>query len=255
MSDEATRREEPEVPLISFAKVGKNRYIWAAATVTDFCEGNVEHFGYVDSAEKAEDECARVAHLLDPSRPFRRLEKKDYDKKFWARTWHPRVVSAKQKEKHSASPGSAREEFVYQTWHGSADDWWPTPSRSDPHLILKKTAKRIVIHAEPYRGPESTWGYEQVFHLDRATLESTGTVRHNGHEYTLEPIKQDFAESHNQWLHEKAATLGVTWPCSLRELTSAFREKAKEVHPDKGGTDVEFIELRKAFDQLVKIAQ
>jgi len=255
MSDEAARREEPEFPYISFAKVGKDRYIWIACTLTAFCAHKVEHFGYVDSAEKAEDECARAAHLLFPSLPLQRLEDKDYAAKYWARGWHKHVAEEKRKEKLSDGTGSARVEFVYRTLDRSWDDWWPTPSRSDPHLILKKTAKRIVIHAEPYRGPDYMWQHVKTSHLDRVALESTGRVRHKGEEFTLEPQKTDFAESHNQWLHEKAATLGVTWPCSRREITRAFRVKVKEVHPDKGGTNVEFIELRKAYDQLVKIAQ
>ncbi len=55
-------------------------------------------------------------------------------------------------------------------------------------------------------------------------------------------------------MHEKAATLGVTWPCNRRDLIKAFRAKVKEVHPDKGGTAAQFIEVRKAFERLQAIA-
>ncbi len=37
------------------------------------------------------------------------------------------------------------------------------------------------------------------------------------------------------------------------ELLKIFREKAKEFHPDKGGSHEKFIELRKIFEELLKI--
>lgn len=41
---------------------------------------------------------------------------------------------------------------------------------------------------------------------------------------------------------------GVT----LKQLTSAFRKKAIETHPDKGGDAQEFIKVKLAFDFIVK---
>ncbi len=40
---------------------------------------------------------------------------------------------------------------------------------------------------------------------------------------------------------------------SKKDLLKIFREKAKELHPDKGGSHEKFIELRKIFEDLFKI--
>ena len=40
---------------------------------------------------------------------------------------------------------------------------------------------------------------------------------------------------------------------SRKELLKIFRKKAKELHPDKGGSHERFIELRKIFEELLKI--
>jgi len=40
---------------------------------------------------------------------------------------------------------------------------------------------------------------------------------------------------------------------SRKELLKIFRKKAKELHPDKGGSHEKFIELRKVFEELFKI--
>ena len=40
---------------------------------------------------------------------------------------------------------------------------------------------------------------------------------------------------------------GVT----LKQLKSAFRKKAIETHPDKGGNTEDFIEVKKAYDAIV----
>ncbi len=39
---------------------------------------------------------------------------------------------------------------------------------------------------------------------------------------------------------------------SKKELLKIFRKKAKELHPDKGGSHEKFIELRKIFEELLK---
>ncbi len=255
VSNEATKRAEPEVLVISAASVGKSRYIWLAATLTLWQEHKPEHHGYVETFFEALHECARAKDLLDPSRQLmclvgrRNIGRMHIPARF-ARAWHQRLSEAKRKEKLSDKTDSARVEFVYST----GIDFETMTATSWAHLVLKKTAKRVVIQVEPYRGPHYVWSRVRTYHLDRAELEREGSVFHRWREFTLEPRTHDLAASHNQWIHEHAQLLGITWPCNRRELTKAFRAKVKEVHPDTGGTDAEFIKVRKAFEQLKAIA-
>jgi DnaJ domain len=46
--------------------------------------------------------------------------------------------------------------------------------------------------------------------------------------------------------------LGVTKDCTRDELKEAFRTKARSVHPDRGGEPAAFIQLRQAYDQIIK---
>jgi hypothetical protein len=44
--------------------------------------------------------------------------------------------------------------------------------------------------------------------------------------------------------------LGLTVPFTERELKDAYREKAKLMHPDTGGSHQQFLALQRAYDQL-----
>ncbi|MEJ7713729.1 MAG: J domain-containing protein [Pyrinomonadaceae bacterium] len=256
MSNEAAT-QEPEVLVISFSKVGKDRYIWLACTLTAWCKPKAEpeHFGYVEGFFEALHECERAKDLLDPSRQLKCLVGKRNVLRMnvpagFAHAWHRRLSEDKRRAKPSNRTDSARVEFVY-----SRPFYSDSTAAPHAHLILKKTAKKIVIQCDYYRGPAYVWDRERpTYHLDRAKMEAQGYVYHGGEEFTLQPTARDFAASHNQWIQEHAQLLGVAWPCNRRELTKAFRAKVKEVHPDKGGTSAEFIEVRKAFDRLRAIA-
>lgn len=39
------------------------------------------------------------------------------------------------------------------------------------------------------------------------------------------------------------AALGLTWPCTITDIKSAYRRKAATAHPDRGGSDRAFTEL------------
>lgn len=47
--------------------------------------------------------------------------------------------------------------------------------------------------------------------------------------------------------HEALDVLGVTLPCNARDAAKAFRKRARETHPDHGGTDADFIRVTEAL--------
>lgn len=250
---------EPKPLIISTAKVGKDRYIWIASTFDAFyAEGgpNPEHYGYVDSLGKALGECGRAKDLLDPTRQIKCLVGRLNIMRMnvpagFARTWHRRLSEKKRAERLSDATDSARLEFVYRTYYDIDD----RTEKSVPHQVIKKTPKKVVVFDQPYR-PGYVWKRQRTYHLDREKLEKHGRVWHSYQEFTLAPKEgTDFAGHHSGWLRNQAGVLGLTWPCSRREVIRAFRAKVKEAHPDKGGTNIEFISLRKAYDRLLAITQ
>ncbi|OPZ62718.1 MAG: Chaperone protein DnaJ [Candidatus Aminicenantes bacterium ADurb.Bin508] len=51
---------------------------------------------------------------------------------------------------------------------------------------------------------------------------------------------------------EAAEVLGVSWPCTQEEARAAYRRKAREVHPDAGGSSEAFVRLKAAYDRVTK---
>lgn len=49
-----------------------------------------------------------------------------------------------------------------------------------------------------------------------------------------------------------ASVLGVKWPCSRADVLAAYKRKAFETHPDRGGTDAAFIAAGRARDELLR---
>lgn len=52
-------------------------------------------------------------------------------------------------------------------------------------------------------------------------------------------------------LSDAAKTLGVTWPASKEEIKKAFKKAALRSHPDMGGSDQAFIQVKQARDTLI----
>ncbi len=251
MTNQEELQREPDVLVISMAKVGRDRFIWIAATLTAWTEHKVEHYGYTKKQWDALKECARAKDLLDPSRQLLCLPGANNVKRMnvpaaYAREWHRRLSEEKRKEKLSDKTDTARVEFVYRTSRGYSHNKF----ESIPHKILKKTAKKVIIQSDAYRGAEHVWSRVKTYHLDRAKLETEGRVFHKWSEFTLEPEAENVTGNYQNWIHQRAATLDVMWPCNRRDLIKAFRVKVKETHPDKGGSTEAFLEVRKAFEQL-----
>ncbi len=58
------------------------------------------------------------------------------------------------------------------------------------------------------------------------------------------PVDVDEKKSH---VDVDLAPLGISWPTTLRTVRAAYKKKAAEAHPDKGGTHDEMVALNRAF--------
>ena len=45
--------------------------------------------------------------------------------------------------------------------------------------------------------------------------------------------------------------LGLTAPCTSKEIRAAFIAKARQTHPDKGGTASDFRKVREAYNRII----
>ena len=45
--------------------------------------------------------------------------------------------------------------------------------------------------------------------------------------------------------------LGVSRDATRKELIAAYREKSKKHHPDTGGDDWAFVEIQRAYEELL----
>ena len=49
--------------------------------------------------------------------------------------------------------------------------------------------------------------------------------------------------------------LGLTLPCTEEDVMEAYREKAKEMHPDRGGKLEDFLRLQRYFEQALQLVR
>ena len=50
-------------------------------------------------------------------------------------------------------------------------------------------------------------------------------------------------------------TLGLKLPCTEEEVLAAYRQRVKEMHPDRGGDMRQFLRLQQHFEQAMHLAR
>lgn len=58
-------------------------------------------------------------------------------------------------------------------------------------------------------------------------------------------------EAECQCLSENYSILGIKRSASQEDIKNAFRQKALETHPDRGGSKEEFVKVREAYECLI----
>jgi DnaJ domain len=130
------------------------------------------------------------------------------------------------------------------------------------HMILKKTPKKVYV-TQRSCGPDQLgtederWEPdERAIALDRAKLERDGSVysqrcRHSDFYISREAALGDSARDE----HAAFRVLGLRAPCTIEDIKVAYRRKAFEVHPDRGGSPDDFRAVEHAYRQLLHEAQ
>jgi hypothetical protein len=129
----------------------------------------------------------------------------------------------------SAAPEKV--EFLYgvRSGHYDGNDDWQPPSIV-AFRVVRKTARRVYYDANAFNGRDP-----RVRYVDRQALEAGGEVTRKSGQW-FEPDLTVYVEPPQ------------TWPPVERDLAVLKAEMAA-AHPDRGGTDAEFIAARQRYER------
>lgn len=235
-------------PTWTRTRVGRNRVHWVAYDARPETEDRqIVDQGYAASLPEA-DVAARAALAAAGMYQARRLS-----------TGFASASRDRPKPEPQPRPERARKaEYVY-TRHAGEPGEAPLIAA---HLIVKKTAKKVYVTLRScglnQLGTEDErWEpADKTIPLDRLGLERDGSVYSKNHRHSDFFAKPDAAIGDSPRPDSDAfKTLAIRPPCSLDEIKAAYRRRAMEVHPDRGGTTEEFQSVEAAYRRLVREAQ
>lgn len=140
-------------------------------------------------------------------------------------------------------------------------DWY-----SVAHRVIRQTKSYVYVAQDPY-DPEQQLDDEldlwdlPTYRLSRKILAQRG--------YAFVPITADvddplfFTTPYSERRITQGANgvfdcfnkLGLAFPYSESDVRAAYRRLAKATHPDQGGSHEEFLTLRQAYEQALKMCQ
>jgi hypothetical protein len=181
-------------------------------------------------------------------------------------TQHLRQTNHRKRlERGSTSTEAQPQRFVYDC-HMSVDDYDSHPYEVvHPHRIVKVTTTRYYVDEEPdatRRRMRADYPV-RTFVLDRTTLERAGHARRRKRwygDYYLDP--EQWRAELRQWrtggYQTTAAAclqaLGLDGRATVRDVKRAYRVKAKDVHPDRGGDPEAFKALQQHYERALQLA-
>lgn len=130
--------------------------------------------------------------------------------------------------------------------------YWCDGTFTHPHRIVRKTKLKVFVDAEICQRSSGSWrDYDtRTFVLDREELETTGKAwsPQKRDVYWLSREAYDAAQQQGdrpEWL----IVLGVGADATEKEIKTAYRRKAKVLHPDQGGDPEQFKLLHAAYQR------
>jgi hypothetical protein len=208
------------------------RWFWAARD----WDGETRH-GWADAEEDALGAARAVVTDLAAGRPALAWRRESV-----ATGVLKELNAAKRRARPpSAETGSAPAGYLYGTvcyW----PDQGPGVRKVVPFRITRKTAKRVYyVRAE--RGQDVVTGY-----VDRQALERDGEAWNRGVHWS--------ADDSRLYATRAAAegALGLDQKPAGPPDLKALRQAMADAHPDRGGTDAEFIAARERYERALRRA-
>jgi hypothetical protein len=227
----------------SRAKVGKDRVYWFAMEALTSCwwsynNNNIIGEGYVKSFEEAEHRAILVAGF-----GVTRIGCHA------ALSRHKELVREERAKKGAKRSEANIKEYLY---------YGDLPTRY-AHLVLKKTRRRYYVTRQSL--PVEWLGtdkekWENPYHdsdvvVDRAAIEKSGSVYSRRlYEYLYLRL-EDLTVANRDTI--RFPSLGLTGDFTEQDLRQAYRSKAKEVHPDRGGSTMAFCAVEEEYRQAMRM--
>ena len=234
-------------PVWTRRRVGRDRVHWVAYDDRPGAEDRtVVGQGYASSLVEA-DASARSALADAGMYQARRLATGS------ALSGHGTRPEIRRPARVAESNRARPREYLYTRCHG--DDGG---AFIHAHLVLKKTAKKVYVTQQScwwgqLGTEEERWDQaDRAIALDRAKLERDGSI------YSVRYPLSNFYRVREEAVDESTrdeqlafGLLGIRAPCTLDDIKAAYRRRAMEVHPDRGGSPGDFLAVEDAYRQLL----
>jgi hypothetical protein len=159
--------------------------------------------------------------------------------------------------KENAMAGELRHQFqvgehVYRKWRwtGREDYWY------EPWKVMKVTAKQVRVEIMPWQINDDEYlKWRDYLVLSRRALERSGfdICRPIGGVFYTD-LPEEYRRGTIGYLMDKKPreVLGLPDFFTVEQLQAAYRQKARELHPDRGGTHEAFLAVQEAYNHLSK---
>ncbi len=249
-SNQSHKRDKTFFAITSQGKKGWYWVVWTSLSWLQSDEASQPlASGYEKSKAEAVDEALNVAGMDG-----------EWLAAKYAKQYHRQLSHQKRKKGNHAPASLTKIEFLYHDLQDGRDKKW----YSVPHRLIKKTKKYVYVDQEAYHStkvmPNWVDHHTKTFRLNRKMLEQEG--------YAFVPPTTDiddplffttpYQERRTHYRSNPPACLvrlGLSFPSSATEVKSAYRRLAKEVHPDQGGTQEEFLALQAAYQEALRLCR
>jgi hypothetical protein len=241
--------DEPARQLFSRSSIGRNRLFWVV--VEDWGSDPIVHRiarSPEEALAEAERQCGPVIQ-----------RNATLAKGCWTKQ---RAINRQRSVANSDDALSLQ--FAYRCyWYYSEYDG-SQREVFEPHRIVKKTKSRLYVEADEYddRGPSSGewWDYDHsTCVVDRRKFETSGKADRSSKgwwdicTYYADPsiFHAERGKSTRPAYFEE---LDLPVDATIAQIKSVFRRLSRSTYPNAGGTDYDFVRLRKSYEEALKIA-
>jgi hypothetical protein len=125
--------------------------------------------------------------------------------------------------------------------------WWASPDRDENGDPIRETTTETPGEELPEWYKEDKWNYQYFYKEENWYSDSS-----NFHDNPFTDNKSFNFDREEDYVSKEEQVLGLKRSSSQEEIKKAFREKAMETHPDKGGDPAEFRKVREAYEVLTR---
>lgn len=246
-----------ERTFFAITSLGKNRWYWVVWPSLNQLE-----LGEA-TTQLADGICSTKAEAIDAALEVAGIDGEWLAAKY-AKGHYQTHRSVKATNVNSEQAFPLNQEYLYNDQLADDLNTWC----SVPYRIVKKTKRYVYIEQQPYRATQRTGSWldhaPKTFRLDRLMLEKEG--------YAFLPMMDElpsgisdpifFTTSFHERVGEHEgiggdalSILGLSLPCTVADVKSAYRRLAKQLHPDRGGNPTEFLKLQQAYRRALLLCQ